>query len=257
MVKEIRYTSINRVLDELMRHPMLQDLTLEQAVSYVITFIGINGLPQLYQDKIELVEIQDFRGVLPCDLISINQVKDTQTGICLRSMTDNFPKALSPKPKEKCIDPMNNMKPVNDPRDWYIPEARRFGEEPSFKTQGRIIFTSFPAGMIEVSYKSIPVDDDGFPMLIDNEVYLSALKAYIKQEIFTIKFDMGILQAGILQNAQQEYCWAAARLNSELQIPSQSEMESIARAFNTMIPNMRSFDRGFVDLGNREYLRKH
>lgn len=257
MVKEIRYTSINRVLDELMRHPMLNDLTLEQVVSYTLSFIGINGLPQLYQDKIDEVEIKDFRGLLPCDLISINQVKDVQSGICLRSMTDNFPTALEPDRPKPCHDPMNNVRVPRETKDWYIPELRRFGEEPSFKTQGRVIFTSFPAGTVEVSYKAIPVDDDGFPLLIDNEVYLSALKAYIKQEVFTIKFDMGNLQAGVLQNAQTEYCWAAARLNSEMQVPSQSEMESLARAFNTMIPRMREFDYGFKHLGDREYLRKH
>lgn len=257
MVKEIRYTSINRVLDELMRHPMMADLTLEQAVSYTVSFIGINGLPSLYQDKVEDVEIEQFRGLLPCDLISINQVKDLKTGICLRSMTDNFPKGMSPMPKEKCVDPMNNVRVPGETKDWYIPEARRFMEEPSFKTQGRVIFTSFPEGIIEVSYKSIPVDDDGFPLLIDNAAYLEALKAYIKQEVFTIKFDMGNISTAVLQNAQREYCWAAGRLGSEFQIPSISEMESIARAFNTMIPRMREFDNGFTSLGDREYLRKH
>lgn len=256
MVKEIRYTSINRILDELLRHPMMADLTLEQAVSYTLSFIGINGLPSLYQDKVEEVEIKDFRGLLPCDLISINQVKDTQTGICLRSMTDNFPAAMSTR-KEPCIDPMNNIKIAGETKDWYIPELRHYGEEPSFKTQGRVIFTSFPAGIVEVSYKSIPVDDDGFPLLIDNEVYLSALKAYIKQEVFTIKFDMGNLSASVLQNAQREYCWAAGKLNSEFMIPSVSEMQSLANMFNTMIPRVREFDTGFNHVGDREYLKKH
>ena len=256
MVKEIRYTSINRILDELLRHPMMADLTLEQAVSYALSFIGINGLPSLYQDKVEEVEIKDFRGLLPCDLISINQVKDTQTGICLRSMTDNFPAAMSTR-KEPCIDPTNNVKIAGETKDWYIPELRHYGEEPSFKTQGRVIFTSFPAGIVEVSYKSIPVDDDGFPLLIDNEVYLLALKAYIKQEVFTIKFDMGNLSASVLQNAQREYCWAAGRLGSEFTIPSVSEMESLSRMWNAMIPRMRGFDDGFRHVGNREYLRKH
>lgn len=259
MIKEIRYTSINRVLDELMRHPMLQDLTLEQVVSYTISFIGLNGLPQLYQDKIENVEIKDFRGLLPCDLISIIQVKDTKTDVCLRSMTDNFSKGLQGRPSQgECKDPMNNMRgdnPYSD--DWYIPEAHRFMEEPAFKTQGRVIFTTFPQGKVTVAYKAIPVDENGFPLLIDNAVYLEALKAYIKQEMFTIKFDMGNLAAGVLQNAKQEYCWKAGQLNSELTIPSISEMESIARAFNTMIPRMREFNNGFRNLGNREYLRKH
>lgn len=253
MVKEIRYTSINRILDELLRHPMLSDLTLEQAVSYTVNFIGINGLPMMYQDKVDSVEIHQFRGTLPCDVIQINQVKDTKSGLCLRSMTDNFPEALNPDPKQPCVDPLNNMRG----KDWYIPEGHHPFDEMAFKTQGRIIFTTFPEGMVEVSYKALPVDDDGFPLLIDNPVFIEALKAYIKQEMFTIKFDMGNIAASVLQNAQTEYCWRVGQLNSEFMIPSVSEMESIARAFNTMIPKMREFDSSFKNLGNREYLRKH
>ena len=94
MVKELQYTSIKRVLDNLMDHPLLRDLNLEQVVRYTIRFIGIHGHPKLYQDKIEDVKIEDFKGLLPCDLISIIQVKDLDTGECLRAMTDNFTPGL-------------------------------------------------------------------------------------------------------------------------------------------------------------------
>ena len=247
MVKEIRYTTINRILDECMRHPMMTDLTLEQVISYVLSFIGLNGQPKLYQDKMDSVEIHEFRGLLPCDLISIVQVKDTQTGICLRGMSDNFPAGMSDRKmprKEKCHTP-------------YIPPLHPHPfEEPSFKTQGRVIYTTFPEGIVEVAYKAIPVDENGFPMLIDDEVYLAALKAYIKQEVFTIKFDMGNLSAQVMQNAQQEYCWKVGQLHSKFTIPSVSEMQSLASAWNTMIPRMREFDNGFRSLNQREYLRK-
>jgi len=127
--------------------------------------------------------------------------------------------------------------------------------EGSFKTQGRIIYTSFPEGVVEISYKAIPVDDDGYPLLVDNETYLNALEAYIKQKVFTIKFDTGKISAGVLQNAQQEYAWAAGELQNEMTTPSVSEMESITRMWNTMIKPVRQFDNGFRNLGNREYLR--
>ena len=51
MVKEYTYISIKEILSRLLRNPLLQDVTLEQAVQYTIDFIGIFGLPKLYQDK--------------------------------------------------------------------------------------------------------------------------------------------------------------------------------------------------------------
>lgn len=240
MVTEVQYTNIQRVLDDLLDHPMLSSLTLEQVVRHTLRFISKHGYSKLYQDKQEEVEIHDFRGLLPCDLISIIQVKDTSSGLCLRSMTDNFvPKKES---SEECPPP-------------YKP--RHLISEASFKTQGRVLFTSFPEGKVEIAYKAIPVDDDGFPLIIDNETYLDALEAYIKMKVFTVKFDQQKIPSAVYQNAQQEYAVAARLLRSEFTIPSTSEMESIARMWETLIPRVRQFDTGFKNMGDREYLRRH
>lgn len=233
MVKEIQYTSISKVLSNLMDHPMLQDLTMEQVVRYTIRFIDLHGFPRFYQDKSALIEIQNFRGLLPCDLVSVIQVKDTSNGCCLRSMTDNF------SPDESTPGVLSRSK-----------------VDESFKVQGRVLFTSFKEGCVNVAYKSIPVDDEGFPMIIDNENFLAALEAYIKKTVFTIKFDQGKLSHPVLQNANYEYGQLCAQLNSEFLIPSVSEMQSIVNMFSTLIPGRRQFETGFRNTGAREFIRK-
>jgi hypothetical protein len=266
MIKELQYVNIRRVLDNLTDHPLLRDLTLEQVVRHTIRFIGLHGLPRMYQDKIVDIDIHEFRGLLPCDLISIIQVKDLRTGTCLRAMTDNFTPGLVPHsphlhPHHK--DLLNNVRDEtkdchhHHPKDMYIPPLRRHFEEMTFKTQGRVIFTSFPEGKVGVAYKAIPVDEDGYPLLLDNENYLAALEAYIKEKVFMVKFDTGKISAQVLQNAKQEYAFLAGELMEEFLIPSQSEMEALTRSFNTLIPRVREFDKGFKHLGDREWLRKH
>ena len=81
MIKECYYINIREVLSRVLKHHLLLDVTLEQAVQYTIDFIGVCGMPKLYQDKEEIVYIENYRGALPCDLILINQVKDCNTGI--------------------------------------------------------------------------------------------------------------------------------------------------------------------------------
>ena len=233
MISEISYINIREALSRVLRHPLLQDVTLEQAVQYTIDFIGIFGMPELYLNKESVLHIEEFRAILPCDLVSINQVKECKTGVCLRSMTDNF------MPREH--------------RDKY--EGHKRPQEFAFKTQGRVIYTSFKSGDIIVSYKSVPIDKDGFPLLIDNPVFLKALEAYIKREAFTILFDMGKITPAVLQNTQQQYAWLAGQLQSEFTIPSQSEMESISRMWNTLIQRTSEFDNGFSSLSNKEYIK--
>lgn len=252
MIKEIQYTSINRVLDNLMEHPLLRDLTIEQVIRYTIRFIGLHGYPKLYTEKSEDVKIDSFKGLLPCDLESIIQVEDKKSGICLRSMTDtkvfNDNESIS---HDAC------GRPCKDKKELYIPRRKHEHEELSFKTQGRIIYTSFPKGEVTIYYRAVPVDENGYPMLIDNENYLAALEAFIKVQIFTIKFDTGKINANVLQNAQQEYAWRAAELQDEFTVPSMSEMESLTRMYNTMLLSTRQFDKRFKHLGDREYIRRH
>lgn len=241
MVKEYNYINIREALSRVLRHPLLQDVTLEQAVQYTIDFIGIFGMPKLYQDKEEVLHIEDFRAKLPCDLISINQIKECKTGVCLRSMTDNF------MPREH----------YDRSAGYKIPQELSFKtpQELSFKTQGQVLYVSFKTGDVSVSYKAIPVDKDGFPLLIDNPVFLKALEAYIKREAFTILFDMGKIAPAVLQNTQQQYAWLAGQLQSEFTIPSQSEMESISRMWNTLIQRTSEFNNGFSSLSNKEYIK--
>lgn len=238
MIKETKYISIQEILSRLLRHPLMQDVNLEQVIQYTIDFIGIFGLPEMYEDKEAVVDIENYRGELPCDLISITQVVDPCTHTAMRSMTDTF-----------------------------LPDGRHEGrhsigyigyaDELSFKTQNHIIFTSFCEGKVKISYKAIPVDDDGYPLLIDNSIYLRTLELYIKKEVFTMLFDCDKIKAPVLQNVQQEYAFCAGQLHNEFAIPNISEMESISRSWNTLIQRTTDFDNHFRHLGDREYIRQH
>jgi hypothetical protein len=71
MVNNKSYTNIRVILDNCLQHDLLQDLTLEQMIGYVIRFNGIFNMPQMYIDKCAIVQIKEYKGVLPCDLIQV------------------------------------------------------------------------------------------------------------------------------------------------------------------------------------------
>lgn len=226
MVNNFQYVNIREILSRLLRHPLLTDLNLETAIQFTADFFGIMGLPTTYVDAQEEVGIESYRGMLPCNLISINQVRWKKNGICMRSMTDNF-----------------NGHSEGD------------NGEPTFKTQGRMIYTSFKEGTVEVSYKAMPIDSEGYPLLPDEPTFLRALELYIKKQWFTILFDMGKISPAVLQNTQQEYAFAAGACNNTFMIPSPSEMESITNMMNQLIPRFNGFKKGFKHLGDKGYWR--
>lgn len=225
MINNIKFTNIREILDNCMQHELLQDLTLEQTVGYVIKFNSIFNVPQLYDTKYATIEIKEYKGELPCDLIAINQVKDSLNNLIIKEINGTF---FNPHTIER-----------------------------AFKTQGQIIFTTFKEGQIEISYRAIPIDEEGYPLILDNEKYKNALELYIKKDRFTKQFDLGKLHHSILQNTQQDYAWAAGQLQSELKTPSMSEWESISNAHNTLLQRDDMFVKGFESLGEKEYFKKH
>lgn len=231
MVKEIQYITIKELLSRVLRHKLLQEFTLEQAIQYTLDFIGIFGFPELYEDKQAEVEICDFRGKLPCDLISIDMVKECKTNVPLRSMTASF-----------------------NPGGKYYNHLR---QEPQFKTQNRTIITSFPEGKVIIAYKAIPVDDEGLPLLIDNTKYLKALELYVKCQLFTMLFDEGKVTQQVLNHTEQEYSWAAGQLEEEFKTPSVSEMQTITNMIHQILPRHDEFYNRFEALGNKEFRKIH
>lgn len=224
MNKEFNYISIDSILDRILRHPMMKDVTKEQIIQYTIDFIGIFGLLNLYREGEDTIEIKNHRGKLPCDLVILEQVLDCNTDTYLRVAT-NY-----------------------NPCDY---------DSETYRVQGNIIFTSITNGTINIQYKGIAVDDDGFPMIPDNPIFLKALEAYIKKEIFTILFDTGKINAGILQNTQTQYHWLAGQLQAEFTMPTIDEMESIKNSWCTLIQRTHEFESGFKHLGLKEHLKLH
>ena len=226
MIKENNnYVNIRELLARVTKHSMLKTVDLEEAIRYVVDFISIVGCPTFYLDKEVDITIEDYRGLMPCDLVSIVQVKDKNTGFCLHSMTDSF-----------------------------TPKEDTFNKEPTFKTQGNVILTSFRTGEITISYKALPVDETGIPLLIDNTNFLKALELYIKKEKFSDLYDEGKIREGVMIKAERDYAWAVAQCEKEFIMPSISELQSITNMWNTLIPRVREFDNGFTKLGNRQYI---
>lgn len=219
MVNEFNFIRLEEVLSRILRHPLMQSMDYETGIQYTVDFLQTVGYPQTYIEKHKCLEVCDYRALLPCDLIQILQVKDTKSERYLTSMSSSV------YDKSK-----NNL---------------------TYKTQGSIIYTSFKEGNIEVYYKAIPIDENEVPLIPDHPIFLKALELYIKKEWFTILFDTGVINQGVLQNTQQEYAFKVAQCNNLFVIPSVSEMQTITNMLNNMLLSNKQFEQGFKRLGNK------
>lgn len=226
-----KYISIKVILDNILDHPLLKDVSLERAVNHTINFIRIVGCPRIYTEKTEIVPIENYRGLMPCDFDEVIQVRTkSEDGIShktFRHTTDSF----------------------------HMSEDKYTSGELTYKIQGNVIFTSIKEGTIEVAYRAIPVDCDGYPLIPDNSSFTRALELYIKKQCFTVLFDLGKITPTVYNNVLQEYAWAVGQAQSDLVRPTIDQMQSITNMWNKLLPGMtRDHETGFVNEGTREHI---
>ena len=233
-----KYTTISRIADKIMRHPLLSDTSFESIIDYTIDFIQLVGCPQMFEEKTAILEVSKYRAKLPCDYVSmiqvrINDPKYNTRHDTFRYSTDSFH--------------YSETKPSIGLR----------GTDFTYKIQGGIIYTSTENITIEIAYNAIATDDEGFPLLPDNASFLRALELYIKKSRFTILFDLGKINGNILNQTLQDYSWAVGDCQSEFSRLSLDKAESLFNSWNTLLIRAKEHSKGFVNNGIKEYKKVH
>ena len=225
-----RYISIREVLDNLLDNPLLQDLSLERVVQYTIDFIRKVGMPKIYIEKTEKLDIENYRASLPNDLHRVIQIRMYDNGYSqtFRYSTDSF----------------------------HMTEDKVESHDLTYKLQGQVIYTSIKEGTIEVAYEAIPVDCDGYPQIPDNSSFRDALELYITKRRYKILFDTGKIKGDVYSTTCQDYAFAVGQAQTSLIMPTIDEMESITNMWNTLLPRVNEHRTGFINNGSKENIKK-
>lgn len=226
--------SIKQIMDDILDHPMMQDLSYERAINYAVEFIRIVGMPTAFEQETITLKVEDYAAYhidedeaqeapIPANCYQILAIrKEGTTPVVLNTSTSVF----SPD--------KNNS------------------SSPSYTIKGDMIHTSFREGTLEMSYLALPVDSEGYPTIPDIASYIRALELYIKKKWFTILFDLGKLNVSIYNNVKQEYAFAVAQAQSELIKPSLDEMEAFTNMWNSLLPRHRAHKFGYSTIGSGE-----
>lgn len=233
------YISIKEIVDSLMRYPSMRDLDYDSAIAWTVWIMGIVGSYDLYKDETDIVTITNNRGLLPKGIVKVEQCRKI-------SGTEDNPAYY---PMLTATDPFHVK--YNNYQDLY----RQSLQSQTYKIQGDYIYTSFPEGMVEVAYKTLYTDDDGYIMLPTNSSLTKAVEAYIKQEHFRGLYEIGKIEKAILEEAKSEYTWYIAQAQNSVMNVSIDERQSISNAAHKLIWNEDYHQDGFKNLGDKEFLR--
>ena len=225
-----QYTNIRLILDKIMRHPLMQDISLETAVDYTVDFMRLVGVPNMFMEKTAIIEVEKYRAMLPCDYYQMIQVRKIN-GPSFRYSSDSF-----------------HMSECKDSNGRDLADL-------TYKIQGNVIYTSIESGEIEISYEAIATDDEGYPLLPDNSSFTRALRLYIKKEHFTMLFELGKIQPVVFNQVLQDYAWAVGDCQTEFNRLSIDKAESFYNSWRTLVLRDTEHRTGFINNGTKERLK--
>lgn len=216
-----RFVSLKEIINRvyLSGGDIVNDVTEDDVITYAIELMGIVGIPALFENKIENLEIKNYKAALPCDFIE-------EKGI-------------------KCCD-----RHLNASTDMFdVRESKT--HVPTYKIQGNFIITSIEKGNIQLAYTAIKTDDEGYPMIVDDQSFIRALVSYIVyKRVFTNYINGRLPNENIMERVEREYEFNIAQATQKLTQPTIDEFDNISRMMNSFIFRHNSRKEGFKNIGD-------
>jgi hypothetical protein len=242
-MEAINYISIDYVLEVIKRrNPWIDSVNYYDVCEYIAESYGLIGAPKIYIDQITgnslkrpNVEVEDWAGELPPDLVNIKPggVRDADTGIVYRHSTDTFHKA----PKFTGDSPRTSI------------------SDKTYSVRDGFIYINQQEATLQIAYKAIPVDDRGFPKIVDKPRFRKAIENTILYYEGWKRKSVGRMDRDTWREIKQDYHWWLASAETESKMFHPDEAESAKNAFVRLYPKINFHQSSFKFAGIQEDIR--
>ena len=251
-MKPINYSSLGTILWKVLKNPLAAELTYEEAAEYSLEFIKLLGSPVAYEDKIsDPLELLSHKVELPCNILTIQGVRYLDSNDANGVLE---PIAMRESTNVYHYDPNEHASEGNI--DSNIGGNYRRTEF-TYSIQKGILFSSIKDGWVQVAYKGIATDEDGYPLIPDNEKVKLGLEYYILSRYLEPMWLMGKITDKAFEYIQQKRYFYMPSAYTSLTMPSVDGMESLMNSLNRLVINSTAHQNFFKKMGEKERLRKY
>jgi hypothetical protein len=223
-----RFISIREVVSKIYR-----DLNLQEEDRWVDiiewcaeALLKIGAHPQ-YIEKADTIDVTDYRASLPCDLHKIIQIG--KSNIPLIKSTGSFSNSTT-----------------EDTQHLKSKQGLEYSVNDAF------INTNFKEGTIQIAYLAVPTDEDGFPLVPDDEGYKEAMEKYVIMKLKYPEFINGTYNPNLYQKIERDWHLYCAQARGNANMPTIDDMESIKNQWVRLLPQLQEHKHFFNKLNDRE-----
>ena len=118
------------------------------------------------------------------------------------------------------------------------------------------IKTNQETGYLMVGYHAIPTDEDGYPMIPDDQSFMEAIYWYINMKIKYIEWSNGRIRDAIYMHAENKWQFYVKQAYGRAMMPATAdELESFKNAWVRLIPNVNANKSFYSYIDNQEMIK--
>lgn len=118
----------------------------------------------------------------------------------------------------------------------------------SFKIENGWLKTSFNEGTINMVYTSQPMDDEGYPLIPDNQSFREALYWYVVYKYLYPKVLKGEVNGQFYDDAYNKWQWYCNQAGTEAIMPDLTTLENLKRSYLTLKTKPNLFNNFYNSL---------
>lgn len=251
--------SIKEVIGRVIRNTRLTDTGFIQDMNeWIPEAMGYMKTNMSLSPRWEDVEIDYYKGKLPCGLDTLIAVTCNGQRLSANSDVRNYDSRkttikddiLFVSDKSLSVETDNPVNPTNITYNSLKIDIKTIRNFPAGKgtyyTEMDFINTSFCKGTARVYFLGIPVDEEGYPLIPDNENYKQAIYWYVRAQMIGCGYSDPVFKFDYCQAMFETY---APRAIGEIVHRTPDQAETVFRNNTRLILPDNSFDSFF---GNRE-----
>ena len=257
--------------------------TYNDAAEWVGSLLATLQAGSVLEDKVACVKIHEHRGTLPCDLESITQVAKLEgcelpeCSLAAFSFYEKGTYIASVKDVDidartfqycTCEDgtsvDWNSVRMIpmrwstdnfhyryhNNPRDYLYDRT-----DYSYKVNRGFIFPNFSEGRVAISYKAVPLDEDGYPMIPAEEWWRKACSWEVAYRASFKAFMSGKMEEKIFRLIERDRDWYISQaVNKTKMFTNDDEAQSFVNQMVTLIPRGTGHENFFRNISRQQQI---
>lgn len=219
------------------------DITYEDAAEYAIEAIKLIGAPLTYENKVtKHVKVVNNKAAMPVQnyiairgIRKIENIEDYEEDwTALTTATDIYHASEDCKVKD------------NDCPNEY-----------TYTIRDGVIKTSFTNGYIQIAYKALQTDNEGYPLVDDNQKNKLAIEFYIAWRHLLPLYLAGKITDKAFGYIEQKKLWYMGAANTSLTLSGIDHLESTMNTINRLIVRSDAHKNAFKEDSLKERLLRY